>query len=579
MDGLPFYSWLLVINLVCFLPMYLLNFRQQPNPFAFLFEKRFRNQNKIKLLYTKLHFTDPFRINLEFSLLALLFMGTGFTNTSAILITSAVLAITFIHSLYVSIMLFIFDRPPTFASDLLLIKSGLVIAKKQRWFIASLLLSLVAIIALIAYWTVSSLFTLAPSETVLPILLSLLLLPPALFHWKRYDYAYFHARTVYSSSLHIIRNILFGRRFKQLFSQSPDYFEQYNYFKNVELNTKPNFVFVCVESYGAVCHRKNDLLRGLEPLLKRHQDKLRSAGYHVASTFSISPILSGGSWLSYASFMYGVRIDDLQLYDGLFQINDGFCAYESMFHILNRNGYKNALVCPMGGVDNNDVNWTSINRCFQSDINIDWQTLNYVGKTFPFFTQKHTYCAPDQYALNFGYEHSKSKVDGPFSMFYCTMNSHIPWHSPTDIAEDWRSLNDPAAEIRTTLEGADDSTKKYFQAIKYQLDFILDFATNQADENMVLVIFGDHQPPLITSPEMGTETPVHVITKSNCLHNHLLGSGFLPELTLANYHSNIKHEGFLSLFVKGCNKAFGVTPDLQLPDIPDGIPIKEEILS
>lgn len=578
MDIVPFYIWLLAINIVCFLPMYLLNFRRQPNPFAFLTEKRFRNQNKIKLLYTKLHFTDPFRVNFDFSLVALLFVATGISNSFAMLFLSGVLAVTFIYLLYVSIMLFVFDRPPVFASDLSLIKSGLIIAKKQRWAIALILLLTIALISILSFWTVAGLFSNPPPNSILPAVIAALLLPPAVYHWQRYDYAYFHARTINSCSLHIIRNLLFGRRFKQLLSKDTHYFDQYNFFKDLALDSKPNFVFVCVESYGAICHKKQSLFAQLSPLLDQYHSSLSTQGFHLASTFSAAPIFSGGSWLSYTSFMYGMRIDDLQLYDGLFQVNDGFSAYESMFHVLSRNGYHNSLVCPMGGVDGNDINWASIDRCFHSDLNIDWQTLNYLGKTFPFFTQKHTYCAPDQYALNFGYEYSKTHLQGPFSLFYCTMNSHIPWNSPTDIAQDWRTLNSPATEIKSTVAESKNTDEKYYHAIRYQLDFILDFALNRAADDIVLVIFGDHQPPLISTPDMGLETPVHVITKSSSLHRYLLKRGFSPKLSLSDHQGSIKHEGFMSLFLKGCNEAFGAEPDASLPDIPDGVAIKEGTL-
>lgn len=579
MSDIVFYANLLLVNFICFLPMYCLNYRQQPNPLAFLIEKRFRNQNKIKLLYSKLHFTDPFRLNLDFTLAVLLLVAIDAPQDVFVIITSVILATTMVFLIYIAVMLFVFDRPPAFTSDLSLIRSGLVIAKKRRELIALLIALILLIIAAGAFWISHQLYLLSPSNQMVPLSLMALLLIPGLYHWKSYDYAYFHARTAYSCLLHAIRNVTFSRRFNRLFEHGSDYFEQFNYYKAVEFASKPNFVFVCVESYGAVCHKEENLIDGLAANLSEQQDKLDAAGFFIASTYSTSPILSGGSWLSYSSFMYGTRIDDLQLYDGLFQVNDGFSAYESMFHVLRRNGYCNSLICPMGGVNNNDVNWKSINRCFQSDLNIDWQTLDYRGQTFPFFTQKHTFCAPDQFALNFGYDHTQSTTDGPFSLFYCTMNSHIPWQSPTTLAQDWRKLNDPDITIPSTSLSRGSAQSRYQDSINYQLAFVLDFALQHKNDDMVLVIFGDHQPPLITTPEQGTDTPIHVITQNAALHQQLVGHGFSSGLSLTEHRSNIKHEGFLSLFLTSCNRAFGREPHIKLPVNPDGIPLTNEIVS
>ncbi|WP_395345066.1 sulfatase-like hydrolase/transferase [Ningiella sp. W23] len=594
-----FWLALLTINVLSFLPFYLLNTRQQANPFSFLFEKRARHRTLRDLLFTKLDFSDPFRLQFEYCFILLLLLLVGAGTEITVYISSFVLLISVVYSIYLSVMLFIFSRTPAFLSDFSLIKTGIVVFKARA---LALIFIVVLIVLTIAYGILKANSFLVSEYAAHPLVtlsaLALLIgfgvfewskgkkkkhskraFPVKLMHWRNFRYADLHWRNVFSFSLHIFRNLMFCQKYKPILTQSVEAFQSKNLFSNLQLNSKPNFVFLCIESYGARIYQDPKLAIGLKDVIGKYSDKFDAAELHVSSHFSTAPIYSGGSWLSYCTFMYGTKIENIQLYETLFNTHSHFDEYQSIFHLLHANDYENVLSCPMGGVDNKDVNWDSIKRCFQSDHIIDWDSMDFKGHILPFFGLKQRYCAPDQYVINHTYDFAKKKCDKPFSMFYCTMNSHIPWISPLSIAEDWRVINSKAYRGDTTKEKYSSNHDKYIASIAYQLECVMEFALEHQEDDMVLVVFGDHQPPLIAIPRMGLETPVHVISKNERFISSFREHGFIKGINLRGHKGNIRHEGFMSIFANACASAYGKSDKpssqrdsaLVFPVLPDGV--------
>lgn len=571
---------LLLVNIISFFPLYLINTRQQPNAFAFLYEKRLRHRDLKELTFSKLEFSDPFRIHLEFSVVVLVLVSLGLPNDIVAWVSTAVLLISWVYLIYLAIMLFVFSRTPAFFSDYSLIKTGFVVFKSR-----AILLTLSIIVVVIALGGAAmSLNTWLIEQYQGTWFINILLLGGiiflslgdrkkqklSLFDWKRSKYKDLHWRNSFSTALHIYRNFVFCQKYKPILLMSEQDFEETNAFKSLELKQKPNFVFLCIESYGARIYKDPKLAVHLEPVFESYKDKLVNADFHISSSFSTAPIYSGGSWLSYCTFMYGTKIENTSLYETMFEASGNFSVYESIFHVLHRNGYQNILSSPMGGVDDKDINWDSITRCFRSDHIVNWEKLNFNGNALPFFGLKKRFCAPDQYVINHAYEHAKEQTEGPFSVFYCTMNSHIPWISPMHVEEDWKSLNSPSKKVEISTDKFSSNHDKYIASIKYQLECVLDFAVRNQDDNLVLVVFGDHQPPLISIPRMGLETPVHVISKHKEFVEYFHEHGFKRGINLRGHKSNIKHEGFMSLLANACGKMFTPEP-ISFPVMPEGV--------
>jgi hypothetical protein len=397
-----------------------------------------------------------------------------------------------------------------------------------------------------------------PDGFALPSLGAALLVPPCLHHWRSYAYESFTSRTVYSPAQHFYRNLQFSKRVRAIFAKGPDHFEKLNHFKAVKLVGAPNVIVICVESYGSVVYRDEEIYASIQDSIARFEPQLTALGYEFASNYSEAPIFAGGTWASYTSFTYGFRLDDLQLFDGLFVHSEAFGAYESLFHVLRRNGYGNVLLCPLGGPDIRSVDWEMIGRCFQSDRNIRFDDLQYDGQR-----------------LSYAYESTKQSRTAPFSLFFCTLNSHFPWDTPKRAVADWRQLNDPAAISPGYGHGTNMS--RYCDAVRYQLDYILRFIVDNADDDLVVILFGDHQPPFLTPERYGKTTPVHVIGRSSQLIDVFKDHGFVAAMNLAGIEpESIRHEGFLSLFMKGMQAAYGADEDLEIDYRERGVALFEE---
>jgi hypothetical protein len=563
-----FLGILIVINVASFLPLYLLNFRESPNPFEFsLANDKTAMHSKLKYFYAKPELTDPFRINFDFSFAVLTAAALRIDGPWVVVGAAALLAFGFIEILYAALMQSVFKRPPSLAGDISLLKSGIALGQRRLYWLGGAVLAALAGIMAASYLAASWLFSVEAPPAGIAMAAAFALVPLCFYHWRSYGYSELLARTVYSPLLHLKRNLDHGRYLRSVVARDRADFERHNHFKQVTLARRPTIVVVCIESYGSVVYRDAAHSVAVAGIVKDYERRLADRGYRFASTHSDAPIFAGGSWLSYASFMYGIEFTEIELFDGLFAAGSPFGAYESLFHVLKRNGYRNVLLCPLGGVGVRSVDWGQIDRCFQTDCKITFESLDYRGPLVNYFGVVRLYSPLDQYSLNHAYELASEREE-PFSLFFCTLNSHFPWEASGEVAADWRSLDAPSAPLRVCSGPA---PERYRAAISYQLENVLSFALHHADDDLVLLVFGDHQPPIITEKRMGKQTPVHVIARNQELVDVFLEHGFAACLDLTGAEPrSIRHQGFLSLFIKAMQKAYGAA-DVPVEYREDGV--------
>lgn len=568
---MTFYLLLALINIACFLPMYVLNIREQPNPFVFLKDARIFSVAMIKRLYARRRYTDPFRINFDYTFLVLALSHFENAPQWVPISLSLVLAFGFIEILYSTIMHLVFRRAPSIFSDISLLRTGWSVAHKHRYVIMVAAIVLFVVVFGLAGIVTQYLDSIAPVPNNLALLFAAILIGPCLYHWRSFLYSDFIWRVTYSPVLHLYRNFQFSIRTRGIVNQSSEYFDGLNDFKAVKFKGRPNIVIVCIESYGSIVFNDVALHSVIANSVAGFGGRLESKGCRIASNFSEAPIFAGGSWLSYSSLTYGMLFDDAYVHEGLFDNNSSFGSYESLFHILERNGYSNNLLCPLGGVASRYVNWESLDRCFRPRRKFDFDSLSYKGNTNSFFMPNDLYAAPDQYALNYAYESIKTSDCSPFSLFFCTLNSHYPWTSPQDIVEDWRQLNEKANSPPKPDEHNDVRTA-YALSIKYQLEFILKFVADNSEDELLVIAFGDHQPPVIASEAMGKHTPIHVFSRDAKLVDEFFKNGFAPTLDLREEQVEpIRHEGFLSLLMAAMNATYGEDPSLKIKYRKNGV--------
>jgi len=514
--------------------------------------------------------SDPFRVVADYSLLLLLFKMFKMHNVFTVGALTVVGTFSWIYVIYTGIMLYIFRRKPILRSDISLLNVGLLIAGKKKYFVY---LATALIIGLLGWIVFKVSVVLMELHSPLFLLISgfVAFLFLGIHKISNYPYKVLIYRPVSSPIYCLFKNIKVSKQFDYLLFKDEKYFDNYNVYKNIYLKKKPDIYFFCMESYGSVLLKVPEYEQRIQTAYQRIQNRLSAKDYGVSSSLSTPPLFAGGSWLSYTTFIYGIPISGIEIYDLMFMQSKTFHAYESVLHFLKRQGYENHLLCPIGNYKL-DIDWDMIKKNFVSDNFFDWESLDYQGK--PQFYMKVGPCPPDQYSI-YKANMIMQKNEGPKSLFFCTLNSHTPYDSPTKVVQNWETLNDSELDLQETRHQNINKEEKYFLSAKYQLEFIADFIEKQNNDDALYILFGDHQPPFIAKEKHGLETPVHLITKNKdflkTFNAHGFSDGIMPPAD-----SSFRHEGFYSLFMKALNKSYGTTPDIELPYLPNGVEFQSE---
>ena len=121
------------INFLCFLPAYILNFKNQPELLpSYLFSKT-SLKNRLRILLWK-NSSDFFRINFDFAIIFILLIY--FKNNEFLISICTVFCvlgtITFVYSQLITIF---FERDISILNDLILGKSGLIFLGRLRYLV------------------------------------------------------------------------------------------------------------------------------------------------------------------------------------------------------------------------------------------------------------------------------------------------------------------------------------------------------------------------------------------------------------------------------------------------------------
>jgi hypothetical protein len=116
---------------------------------------------------------------------------------------------------------------------------------------------------------------------------------------------------------------------------------------------------------------------------------------------------------------------------------------------------------------------------------------------------------------------------------------------------------------------------RYTSAILYELDVIEQHIATLSTDALVIVL-GDHQPPLIASQMKSFDAPMHVFARDPVLLEELRQHGFRAGLRLdPQDRTAIAHEGLYSLLVRGLARCCA-QPMRELPPYRDSITLDGE---
>lgn len=342
--------------------------------------------------------------------------------------------------------------------------------------------------------------------------------------------------------------------------------QQAHSYAEYTLGTRPNIYLIFVESYGSVLYKRTDYEEAYTALLRELEPELRDAGWSAASALSEAPTWGGGSWMSYTSALFGLRVDAHPQYLALLNKYQNE-PYPDLGRWLRGQGYQQFRVSSLSD-EMPDLEWQRYQSFYGVDGWLRYRDLEYTGSRYGWGP-----APPDQYVLSFTQEHICQTTDDPFLLFFITQNSHYPWNSLPAIVDDWRTLNQP---VPVALAPDEDEIehglrrRNYFDSVEYELRFLTQFIRESGDEDALYVLIGDHQPPRVSKRADGWDTPIHIISRNRALVDSLGEYGFEPGLRVGAPEPAMKHEGLYSLLVRVLLSHYGENEGELPAYLPDG---------
>jgi phosphatidylglycerophosphate synthase len=279
-------------------------------------------------------------------------------------------------------------------------------------------------------------------------------------------------------------------------------------------------LLVWVESYGRVALEGSPSSPQVQALLDAGTRRLHAAGYSSRSAFLTSPTFGGLSWLAHATLQSGLWVDNEPRYDQLLSGNR--LTLSSAF---GRAGWRTVGVLPQ-----NDEKWPEGKAFYRFDKLYDRAGVDYRGPQFGWSA------VPDQYVLSdFWRSELARRHRAPVMAEIEFSSSHAPW-APLPRMVRWdrlgdgsvfRRIHDHAPPMRVVWRDREDIEGAYMDSITYSLSAVISFVQRYGDDDLVLVVVGDHQPASIVSGHGAShDVPVTVIAHDPAVVDAISGWGW-----------------------------------------------------
>lgn len=262
---------------------------------------------------------------------------------------------------------------------------------------------------------------------------------------------------------------------------------------------------VFVESYGEVAVRSSSYSRRIASVLESGTRELDAAGFSSRSAFLTSSTFGGTSWLAHATLQSGLWIHSQQRYDQLVG-TDRF----TLSAAFGKAGWRTVSDMPAS-----DRPWPPGKSFYHYDKLYNSLNIGYVGPEFSYAP------VPDQYTLAAFQRMELAKQDRePVMAEIDLVSSHTPW-TPLPRMVDWDRIGDGSIYQGMPEQGRSPGVvwrdpqqvkDAYGRSIRYSLRSVLSFVQHFRDEDLVLVVVGDHQPSRIVSgPDASHRVPISII--------------------------------------------------------------------
>lgn len=278
-------------------------------------------------------------------------------------------------------------------------------------------------------------------------------------------------------------------------------------------------VIAFVESYGRVAVEPSAFTDDIARTLDEGEATLARDGYTAQSAFLTSPTFGGVSWLAHATLQSGVWVDSPCTYDRL--LAHGRATISGLFDAA---GWRTMAVVP-----SNKRDWAEGETFYGFDTVLDSRSMGYRGPAFGYARM------PDQYTWQVF--HDSAALDGaqPVMAEIDFVSSHTPW-TPLPRMVPWGELGDGSVFASQVAEGESAVTawteperarELYGESVAYSLSAMFSYLETFEQDDLVLIVLGDHQPArAVSGPDAGYDVPVTIIAKDSTVFEAIQSWGW-----------------------------------------------------
>jgi len=278
-------------------------------------------------------------------------------------------------------------------------------------------------------------------------------------------------------------------------------------------------LFVFVESFGRVAVEGSSFSAGVNAVLASGTEQLKEAGFSSRSAFLTSPTFGALSWLAHATLQSGLWVDSQQRYDVLVT-----SSRLTLSRLFGRAGWRTVADAPA-----NTWDWPQ-GEFYHYDHIYDSRNVGYEGPRFGYPTM------PDQYTLDAFYRLELAQEQRrPVMAEIDLISSHAPW-SRTPRMIDQSAVGDGSVyngmpeqlPSETDIWPSPQRVQAaYGESIEYSLNALFSFVATYGDDDLVVVLLGDHQPATIVSgQDAGRDVPIAIVSRDPAVLDTISGWGW-----------------------------------------------------
>jgi phosphatidylglycerophosphate synthase len=304
-------------------------------------------------------------------------------------------------------------------------------------------------------------------------------------------------------------------------------------------------VIAFVESYGQSAVQDSSFAPGVDAVLRSGTTTLADTGWSARSAFLDSPTFGALSWLAHSTLQSGLWIADQEHYQDLVR-SDRFTLSDA----FRKAGWRTV------GFNPADTGpWPEGTSFYHYDRVYDRSDLGYRGPGFSFAPM------PDQYSLAAFQRLELGPGHRPVMTEFDLVSSHAPW-TPLPSMVPWDQLGDgsvfdrqPAGQPSPSAALGDPDTLRrlYGQSIRYTMSALVSWVARLHDDDLVLLLLGDHQPATEVSGDAATHAvPVSLVTRDPAVLDRIASwqwqPGLLPAPTAPLWPMDAFRDRFLDAF-------------------------------